>query len=921
MNFKSELFKRASFLRREELGVAGVSRKFLSEGKSNKEVYVFDHDIIDSLCRPWRNGPQQGNRYGFGQVLPQRSKWAHERLRTQAREAELLRIQKMVEEEGNVSQRILEILCEHIVEKTTANKMPIFQTKTYADRTNSAFHGLRAKVQRSGLSAGGRDLRQTLLSRQQLAIVSAAVRSGDETTESDFIDKLIYQKSDQKNIGLSAHTQTLDRFDELSVTHPICQINSEEFSIYVDDDPSMKNALLLLDEAVGAPEVQDHWSKHQRMLWAANLALGTAFSGNKSVSYESKLPGINTLAWLYLANLECYRLSRSDIRFVFVTLDQSLVQNSAYRLSMPLLRRSLKIASRKALQNGEDEDAFFEELLNLVCPEKDTLEKDRAKNHPSVYFALNFVRHIWGYLGDCFGELQERGDDLRNLRHLHGANGQIESSAILVRDEWDSWGNLFSGAFPDSFGVMGFNELESIAIKGSYSFETIRVQDVGDVLDDYEELISQAIRNSEFIEAERNSGLRKAISKAIHLQQDYDWAKLADSINEELTLSKLRALVSLSHVGAQVVSNAVRLGSRHPPNLAFESLPNTNQIFQKLFTKDGYLQHGDFFSDFEDIVNDCWNSTEFKGVEIEDDREEIHLKLLVLGAAFASADRWPQAFQSALKALEIVERAERFGGDIPVKSDRKRYSGRKSFISGREAYFLAAVAKRVSSKTVSDLVGDSIGVRSAKDYLSKARECLAMDQEKKTGLNLTNLRFDAEELGLKLAEYYMARYQQNQRAEGFGELENGAFVSQHEEIREFCLKLYANQVSAGQTSPLTKINCATNILQACTSAHYRKLKGLGLGRFPSYSLDCLKPLMAESIQRCEEAIEENGVVKTLLVEVYLNVSKLIIDPSSTKAGDFRQALIERIDEGSSRRVAIYDEWRYKELRWFVKNHT
>lgn len=919
MSFKSDLFKRASFLRREELGAAVVSRKFLSESRSNKEIYIFDHDIIDSLCEPWRNGPQSGNRYGFGQVLPRRSRSIHEKLQTQASEVELLRIQKMVEDEDKVSQRILEILCEHVVEKTSANNMPIFQTRFYADRTKSAFDGLRDKVQRTGLVAGSRDLRQNLLSRQQLALVSAAVRSGNEASETEFIDKLIYQKRNQKNIGLSAHTLTIDRFDELTVTHPSCQINSEEFASYVDDNPALKSALSLLDDVVNSLEMKDDWSRHQRMLWAANFALAATFSGNKSVSYESKLPGISTLSWLYLANLECYRLSRSDIRFVFVTLDQSLVQNSGYRFSTPSLQRLLRVASRKALLPGEDAEEFIAELLDLICPEKEALAKGRAKDHPSAYFSLNFVRHIWGYLGDCFEELQDQGDDLRNLRHSHDVTGQIESNSMLLREEWDSWRNLFSGAFPDSFGVIGFKDLENITLNGSDSFEAVRDQDIGDVLDHYEELISQAIRNSEFIEAEKNSGLRKAISKAIRLQRDYDWTNLADKINDELTLSKLRALVSLSSVGAQVVSNAVRLGSRHPPNLAFESLPTTNRIFENLFTKNGYLRHGDFFSDFEKIVNDCWNSPEFGGPNSDDDREEIHLKLLVLGAAFASADRWPQAFQSSLKALEIVERTERFGGKIPVKSDREGYSGKSSFVSGREAYFLAAVAKRVSSKTPRDLVGDSSGMRSARHYLSKARTSLVTDHEKQTGLSLTKLRFDAEELGLSLAEYYMERYHQNLRLGGIGELENGAFVSRHEEIRELCLKLYADQVSAGETAPLTAINCATNILQACTSAHYRKLKGLGLGRFADESLDDLRPLMAESIRRCEEVADEHDVVKTLLVDVYLGVAKLIIDPTSASMDVNRQALIERIDEGSSRRVAVYDQWRYGELRWFVEN--
>ncbi|MGH8488810.1 MAG: hypothetical protein ACREXS_08110 [Gammaproteobacteria bacterium] len=65
------------------------------------------------------------------------------------------------------------------------------------------------------------------------------------------------------------------------------------------------------------------------------------------------------------------------------------------------------------------------------------------------------------------------------------------------------------------------------------------------------------------------------------------------------------------------------------------------------------------------------------------------------------------------------------------------------YITGREAYYLQAVARRTSARNVSDL-------GHVKKMLDDARACLATESEKRRELSRLGIRFDAEELALRL---------------------------------------------------------------------------------------------------------------------------------------------------------------------------
>jgi hypothetical protein len=208
-----------------------------------------------------------------------------------------------------------------------------------------------------------------------------------------------------------------------------------------------------------------------------------------------------------------------------------------------------------------------------------------------------------------------------------------------------------------------------------------------------------------------------------------------------------RTNVELSEIGANSILDAHRHGVRNPPDLMFDSLTTTDQIFRDLaLPRRVFLDSKDFAQRFERIVDDCYQP-EVRNLADDDYRQECYLKYLVLGALFASANRWMVAEQHAESAVKIVQRAKIVKDPIRTRASA---TGRKSNMSGREAYFLLAVARRVRARTSKDY-------EAADAALQAAEQCWKEDREEGTAISVPRERFDCERLALALARYYNAR--------------------------------------------------------------------------------------------------------------------------------------------------------------------
>ena len=304
----------------------------------------------------------------------------------------------------------------------------------------------------------------------------------------------------------------------------------------------------------------------------------------------------------------------------------------------------------------------------------------------------------------------------------------------------------------------------------------------------------------------------KVVKKSTNAKS-IDWGKLQSEVDEVVVRARDRSNVVFSDLGADVLMAGRESGTRNPPDLMFHTLKNTNAIFDNLADpRPIYTTVARFSEDFKCIKLDC-HDLESDG----DDRQEVHLKYLVLGALVASADRWFVAEEHAKNAVEIIERARRMRRPIPVKDPAE------SHMSGREAYFLRAIARRVQSAGKRD-------IEMARSFLDLARKRLDEDRSHRTALGIPYIRFHNEELALALSAYYLARRQQEDAPcdEDFAT----ARMRLDELLKERA-RLIANESNPsllrgekyGAVKPATRVRMANNLIQVAVIATFRVHKG------------------------------------------------------------------------------------------------
>jgi hypothetical protein len=176
---------------------------------------------------------------------------------------------------------------------------------------------------------------------------------------------------------------------------------------------------------------------------------------------------------------------------------------------------------------------------------------------------------------------------------------------------------------------------------------------------------------------------------------------------------------------------------------------NTPTIFfKRLSGIEAYLA-SDFRNDLEKIREDCHAPDLEDPKDDGDDRQRNHLKFLVIGAAFAAANKWGVALSQGERAVAIIDRANRSKLPIKVKIDE---DGRpQTHMSGREAFFLCASAQRISAARDWEF-------ERARDFLKKADEALTLDRDLRFAKRTTRVRFWSEQLAISLGQYYNSRW-------------------------------------------------------------------------------------------------------------------------------------------------------------------
>lgn len=493
-------------------------------------------------------------------------------------------------------------------------------------------------------------------------------------------------------------------------------------------------------------------------------------------------------------------------------------------------------------------------------------------------FSINHIRHLWAYSSD----------------------------ALIEPDKQQHFVDLFSGLLAHWSNQLYFpaRTLEQLSKQREGPGEFISNESLERALSEWDTLTSKAIVHHSFTEFQKDEPIRLAIWNVVNGSMDgRGWDHLVNLLQEEVDRIRDRTILSMSDLGIDVIIQAEKLGKRNPPELIFESLKNTNAIFRKLSIVDGYKDIKSFEADLARIKDDCHNST-----TDGDDRQESHLKFLVLGAAFASAERWLIALSHAKRAISIIERSRNARSKIPVRHDGS-VAGTKSHMSGREAYFLAAVAQRI-------LAANSRDFDEALETLERSVAALKEDWRQNTAKHITPSRFDNERLAIALGRYYSARSEDNANF-------RDEYVADIYAAAKVAVSLFSDWRSGGNSNSLrdiTVVNLATNIIQTFVIGEFRSAHNI------HETNPC--PVIADTVKDSVDAIAEMTNYKssdatekinaTRLIRTYASIGEMLISTSLPNVKGLYlqlQDLLKDLDEAA---VTRYDKWRYQALLDFAK---
>ena len=487
-------------------------------------------------------------------------------------------------------------------------------------------------------------------------------------------------------------------------------------------------------------------------------------------------------------------------------------------------------------------------------------------------FSLEYIRHLWSYSSD----------------------------ALIEPGNQQKFNDLFGGLLAAWSDELGFSikKLELVS-DGKVRQFAMAEDSVKRVLAEWEVLTNKSVIRLAMEEYLKNDALRKAIWDAVNVSAVVgDWEGLQARLLEEVDRIRDRTILSMSDLGIDFIIQADKLGRRNPPELVFDTLNNTNDIFKRLSAAGSYRDAKSFENDFAKIKEDCYDSS-----QDGDDRQQSHLKFLVLGAAFASAERWLIALSHAKRAIAIIRRSAQRGKKIPIKA------GHNSHMSGREAYFLAAVAQRMLAASDRDFV------RALED-LDNAAAALREDHREKTASAMTFARFDSERLAMALGRYYLAR------SKAMADRKD-SLVSEVNSCATKMISPFLDWVRGSNTKTLrnvTVVNLSINLIQTFVISEFRQFSGWEQAAGVRIS-DEIVAMAVGVVKNLTNYVHENGAGKinaTPLIRTYTIVGELFAaesSPSITRLSERLREVLANLDDVI---VTRYDDWRYNALIDFVE---
>ncbi len=867
---RSEIIRNAAFVAHEGQKARKLTR-WLQHDERRRVIFLFDTDVIVTYCAPWLTGPTDdkslGN--GYGQILPLRP---FEEFSADERQALLFKERRRAEGVGW-------LLGSKALHRSLDLHIPMLQTKSHFEETLKIYNNVKARARvEADIGPISTEERQDRQIGQTLRLVKAAVAEGERSPVIGDVGSYL------SNVLRSIQARDLQRSSRFV----------REWDAFLDVVRWSGGILKLSEfrpvEGSFAPELATLWNQIAEKIEVGNAAKTMEALGRSLEKFvvpehhrfnrERGETDSRALAEVAYVNQCLSEMGPDLVRVVIVTGDRKLV---------------LALATAK-------------EVLAVG-------------NHNTIAdFAFDHVHHLWSFVDTISA-------DVFAVRSPQGQG----------RDNEHTWrSELFSGllAFEDKLEAdpPSFDRLAKNACRAEPDLaQRILRHDIDQAYRRWEEFSEGAAnlhRHFLFDEEKYRHISLILIEKLKTKEFDVDENRLRALVVETMARARDRTNVEFSEIGANSILTAHDHGIRNPPDLMFDSLTVTDKIFRDLaLPRRVFLNAEDFSARFERIADDCYRPDPENPFD-DDYREECYVKYLVLGALFASANRWLVAEQHAENAINIVVRANTLR--VPIRILNPSAGTRFTNMSGREAHYLFAIASHVRASTTNRY-------DFAQAQLQKARACLEEDRKKGTALRVPFIRFDCESLAIALGRYYHARASGSDDPSEFADqvFRNslkllGAREAMHRSADDPAV---ADGDKIGSLRASTKTSIATNLIQVAVIARFRNNKNYTGTEVSPVDQALLQGALDDLVQDTnllselagtlghdvpDSAPEDPAVICSPLTMLYA-VAGAMLARDRRIWGPTTQKDIDYLFERQQANVTEYDSWRFDALRTFCKS--
>lgn len=506
---------------------------------------------------------------------------------------------------------------------------------------------------------------------------------------------------------------------------------------------------------------------------------------------------------------------------------------------------------------------YKEEWINILFNEKSSINSYQAKKLEADAYALARLETINRKLAPIGGR----------MILITGANSIIKAAKERENDFLKKYIRHFHSFLPSAFGyaensndtidyILGFRALNSDETENKNDFAIKDLEK--EWIEFRDKTIQSSLINSNQLFSDILETLRRKLaSKTSKKEFAKELKEASINLRQELLMLRVSLVASFARAGILRLQTGKRSLVRNPPNIQFDSLSNANSLFKYFLDRD--LSKIDLSKALDDLEQDCIS----KEIGIND---LGYLYFLVTATIFASLNSWKAAEDMAGYAVMIAEEKPK------TKSN--------SSISGREAYYLLAISKRLNAYSANEL-------KDIEQLVDKALLALNEDKENRPDIKINPYRFNVEKIALQMAKYHFLA-KQGEPVEAYNDIEK--IYMQFEEIKRKAPEDF-----------LTIVKYAINGLQAVSLACM------------DLSIEDVKKIIRIFTDEINEFLEieseindNEKVQKTYLMEAYWLFGNIAQDVMLENSR-FDEKKIERLFR-KIEPITHYDESRFNKLK-------